>query len=46
MPDSLVDQEHLERKEMMKSLAIISLFILTFALCLGVAWFLKDWIAK
>lgn len=41
--DSIVDHQHLERRETVKTLWIIMLFILTFCACLAVSWFMKDW---
>jgi len=42
----IVDQDHLERREIAKSLGVITMFILAFFACLAVAWFLQDWIGK
>lgn len=39
--DSMVDHEHLSRRETMKTLGILTLFILAFCACLAVAWFMK-----
>ncbi|MEO7099874.1 MAG: hypothetical protein ABI162_10970 [Luteolibacter sp.] len=44
--DSNVDHDHLDRRETVKTLVIIMMFILAFAACLAVAWFMKDWIGK
>ena len=37
----MVDHEHLSRRETMKTLGILTLFILAFCACLAVAWFMK-----
>jgi predicted RNA-binding Zn-ribbon protein involved in translation (DUF1610 family) len=44
--DSIVDHQHLERRETAKTLWIIMLFILAFCACLAVSWFMKDWIRR
>lgn len=44
--DAIVDHERLERAETTKNLAIITLFILAFCICLAVVWFMKDWMGK
>ncbi len=41
--DSVVDHQHLVWRETVKTLWIITLFVLTFCACLAVSWFMKDW---
>lgn len=44
--DAIVDHGRLDSAETTKSLVIITLFILTFCICLGMVWFMKDWIGN
>lgn len=45
-PDAVVDHVHLEHRESMRSLKVIALFILTVCICVAVAWFLRDHLAR
>jgi hypothetical protein len=44
--DSIIDHQYLDRRETVKTLWILILFILTFCACLAVSWFMKDWISR
>lgn len=44
--DTAVDHEYSDRRELAKTLRVITMFILAFCACLVVTWFLKDWIQK
>ncbi|MES2658279.1 MAG: hypothetical protein V4689_06655 [Verrucomicrobiota bacterium] len=44
--DSMVDRQHLDRRETAKTLFIITMFILAICACLLVSWFLNVWVKK
>ena len=42
--DSMIDYQHLDRRETAKTLFVIMMFILAICACLAVSWFLNTWL--
>jgi hypothetical protein len=46
MADSMIDHQHLEQRETLRTIKVIAFIALALSFCLAVAWFMKGWASQ